>query len=155
MEVGTIFAILFILGIPFIIAMLVIEANKNEKDRMAQYSKDYQLLSEEQKATMTFEEYSRRRMAKYRFNPNKNDTIEVQVPAIIDCPACGKSVSNQAQNCPHCGHPIAALKCPNCGSTNVEPITNTDKAVSTSLVGVYAANTVINHHRCKDCGHKF
>ena len=27
--------------------------------------------------------------------------------ALIKCPECGKKVSNQAQNCPNCGHPIA------------------------------------------------
>lgn len=27
---------------------------------------------------------------------------------LIPCPACGKSVSQQAPTCPQCGHPIAA-----------------------------------------------
>lgn len=27
--------------------------------------------------------------------------------AIIDCPACSQYVSEDAQNCPHCGHPIS------------------------------------------------
>lgn len=26
--------------------------------------------------------------------------------AIIQCPECGRSVSNQASNCPHCGYPL-------------------------------------------------
>lgn len=30
--------------------------------------------------------------------------------ALIKCPACGNDVSNMAEMCPHCGHPIAAEK---------------------------------------------
>lgn len=26
--------------------------------------------------------------------------------ALIECPECGKEVSDQAKNCPNCGHPI-------------------------------------------------
>ena len=26
---------------------------------------------------------------------------------LIDCPQCGKSVSDEARACPNCGHPIA------------------------------------------------
>ena len=29
--------------------------------------------------------------------------------ALIKCPECGKKVSNQAQNCPNCGHPISTI----------------------------------------------
>ena len=28
--------------------------------------------------------------------------------ALIKCPECGKEISNQAQACPHCGHPVQA-----------------------------------------------
>lgn len=155
METYQILILIFAIGIPLLIVLGYAEYSKSEDKRNAKYAKDYQNLSSEQKAVISLEEYTRRRLAKHKFNPDKDDSIEVQVPAIIDCPTCGKPVSNQAPNCPHCGHPIASGKCPNCGSSNIETITNTDKAVSTVLVGVFAANTVINHHRCKDCGHKF
>lgn len=29
--------------------------------------------------------------------------------ALIECLECGKKVSNQAQNCPNCGHSIANI----------------------------------------------
>ena len=48
--------------------------------------------------------------------------------AMIECPECGKSISDKAATCPGCGCPIASVndkpqaagaKCPKCGSTNI------------------------------------
>jgi len=30
--------------------------------------------------------------------------------ALINCPECGKRISNQAESCPNCGHPINFIK---------------------------------------------
>lgn len=40
--------------------------------------------------------------------------LSVSVPAIslINCPACSKKISSQAQACPGCGHPIAKIQLP-------------------------------------------
>lgn len=74
--------------------------------------------------------------------------------SIINCPACGGKVSDQAEKCPHCGQPMAR-KCPKCGSTNITEISGTSKGVSAFAFGVFAANTLINDYKCKNCGYKF
>lgn len=97
--------------------------------------------------------------------------------ALIKCPECGKEISNKATNCPHCGMPISsvkhtstptppadAVKCPNCGSTNVHIATqgfSTGKAVAGYLtigaIGALAGNIGRNNVKvtCLKCGKTF
>ncbi len=76
--------------------------------------------------------------------------------ALIKCNECGKEVSSNARNCPHCGNPInTAVKCPSCGSTNTRPISNASKVMSTIMWGGLAAHKVISKNECLDCKHKF
>lgn len=52
--------------------------------------------------------------------------------AIMNCPECGKEVSDKTSNCPHCGFPIyleinnslEKKKCPYCGTVNEHYVTN-------------------------------
>lgn len=146
----TIFIILF-----FVVAIVggIIASNIDNKRR----SKEYDNLSEEDKKKITREEYIKRKEAReINHSTNTNVLEDKEEAKIIDCPACGGKVSNKAKACPHCGQPIdTKIYCPKCGSSNVEPISGTSKAVTTWAVGVYAANTVISKYKCKDCGHKF
>lgn len=131
----------------------VVAAIKHDK----RSGEDYDKLPEEQKSKITREEYIKRREARWiNSSANTNVLEDKENAIIIDCPACGEKVSNKAKACPHCGQPIdTKIYCPKCGSSNVEPISGTSKAVTTWAVGVYAANTVISKYKCKDCGHKF
>ena len=43
-------------------------------------------------------------------------------PHLIDCPACGANISNQAPICPHCCHPIAA-------NSNPQPLQLEEKPI--------------------------
>ena len=38
--------------------------------------------------------------------------------ALIDCPECGKEVSDKARECLSCGHPISGA-CPKCKTRNL------------------------------------
>ena len=139
--------------IVIIVAVIVLAVKLNNSDKK-KFQDDYEKLSDEEKAQITKEEYVRRR--ELRTKAPTTDIHIVDVPKIIQCPACGKDVSNKARSCPHCGHPIdTAVYCPKCGSKNTEPIDGTSKVAMTWAVGAYAANTVVSKYRCKDCGHKF
>ena len=74
--------------------------------------------------------------------------------SIINCPACNGKVSDQAAACPHCGQPMAK-RCPKCGSKNVERISGASKGLNAVMWGAFAANTIMNDFRCKQCGTKF
>ena len=40
---------------------------------------------------------------------------------LIKCPECGRDISDQAKNCPHCGYPIEKkIYCPECGAEVAE-----------------------------------
>lgn len=97
--------------------------------------------------------------------------------ALIKCSECGRDVSDKATSCPHCGMPISrvkhtstptppadAVKCPNCGSTNVHTATqgfSTGKAVAGYLtigaIGALAGNIGRNNVKvtCLKCGKTF
>ena len=45
-------------------------------------------------------------------------------------------------------------KCPTCGSTNVEKISTTSKAIGFVAVGVFSSNFGKTMH-CKNCGYKW
>ena len=73
---------------------------------------------------------------------------------MIKCPECGKEISDKAEACPNCGAPMAK-RCPKCGSTNIEAISGTKKGLSAWALGVFAANTIFNDYKCRNCGNKF
>lgn len=148
------FWIVFIVIVPIVIIVGALIASKKDNERRG---KEYDNLSEEDKKKITREEYIKRKEARETNRSTNTNVLEDREEAtIIDCPACGGKVSNKAKACPHCGQPIdTKIYCPKCGSSRVEPISGTSKAVTTWAVGVYAANTVINKYKCNDCGHKF
>lgn len=73
---------------------------------------------------------------------------------IVNCPACGGKVSEQAAACPHCGQPMAK-RCPKCGSSDIEKISGMSKGLNAVMWGAFAANTLVNDFKCKKCGNKF
>lgn len=97
--------------------------------------------------------------------------------ALINCPECGKEISEQASNCPHCGYAIkpdspinvnvnsgCSVKCPKCGSSNLQAISDTHgKGVSfwklcfCGLLGLCGAGKTETDHYwvCQSCGRKF
>lgn len=98
--------------------------------------------------------------------------------ALINCPECGKEISDQASSCPNCGvtinsntsQPIdtnmnkGSIKCPKCGSTNLQAISDTHgKGVSfwklcfCGLLGLCGAGKTKTDHYwvCQSCGKKF
>lgn len=147
-----IIAIFIVIGI--VIGLLKKPPLENKDDELSKQLRErYRRLPPEARKGMTEDEY-----VKYYYNYNAPDTPYIKEniePTLIDCPACGHKVSSEAPNCPQCGHPIASKRCPRCGSKNVEIITGADKAVSIAVWGVFSANKVINHYKCKDCGQKF
>ncbi|MCC8014890.1 MAG: hypothetical protein LIO87_06805 [Eubacterium sp.] len=57
----------------------------------------------------------------------------------------GKAILEQRSNVP---------KCPTCGSTNVEKISLTSKAIGGALFGLFSSN-VRNTMHCKNCEYKW
>lgn len=45
-------------------------------------------------------------------------------------------------------------RCPTCGSTNVEKISLTSKAVGGAMFGIFSSN-IRNTYKCKKCGYKW
>lgn len=139
--------------------------------------------------------------------------------ALINCPECGKEISDKSEVCIHCGYPLKnssgiyetinnktydvgfllddkickidkiemvrnlsqcdlytakdiadkyspsnqtiqpktqsfVPKCPTCGSTNVEKISLTSKAVGGVMFGLFSSNVRKTMH-CKNCGYKW
>lgn len=148
------FWIIFIIVVPIVVFVAVQIASKKDDKRRGE---EWDNLPEEDKKKITREEYIKRKEARETYNSKNTNVLEDKEEAkIIDCPACGEKVSNKAKACPHCGQPIdTKIYCPKCGSSHIEPISGTTKAVTTWTIGVYAANTVVSKYKCKDCGHKF
>lgn len=89
----------------------------------------------------------------------------VPVVALIDCPACGHKVSNQAPTCPNCGQPIkppevprpaatstSKFCCPKCHSTDYRKIDSLERAASAQLWGV-GSGKIGKQYKCNKCGH--
>ncbi len=92
--------------------------------------------------------------------------------ALIKCPECGQEVSDQAPVCVHCGYPLkqsptvngnngnisqinpnpSAPRCPTCGSTNVEKITNLNRGISVAMWGMMSKK-INKSFKCKNCGY--
>ena len=98
--------------------------------------------------------------------------------ALINCPECGKEVSDKAANCPNCGvtiNPVPpqqkvsmnivhSLRCPKCGSTNLQAISDTHgkgasfwKLCFCGLLGLCGTGKTKTDHYwvCSSCGNKF
>ncbi len=91
---------------------------------------------------------------------------------IIECPACGKEISSEAEICVHCGYPLRKmlikkgyradekkspviqpvstniLKCPKCGSTSI-----TTEEIGYGTFGWIGASQKKN--LCQKCGYKW
>ncbi len=91
--------------------------------------------------------------------------------ALIKCPECGKEISDQAPACIHCGYPLNktvqsgnftysgggnptsnAPRCPTCGSTNIEKISNLNRGVSVAMWGAMSKK-INKSFKCKNCGY--
>ena len=71
---------------------------------------------------MVIKENNEKTPAKFP-SPQQPSLPEASVkPHLIDCPACGANISNQAPICPHCGHPIAT-------NSNPQPLQLEEKPV--------------------------
>jgi DNA-directed RNA polymerase subunit RPC12/RpoP len=106
---------------------------------------------------------------------NKKLAEEITMPKLMDCPDCGKQVSRRAASCPNCGCPITEiikpqpstvqtvstkttmLKCPTCGSVNIEKISTAKKAAYVAGVGILAPafKKVRSQFECKNCRYKW
>lgn len=99
--------------------------------------------------------------------------------ALINCPECGKEISEQAATCPHCGitlkqapvQPInvnmssgPSVKCPKCHSSNLQAISDTHgkgasfwKLCFCGLLGLCGTGKTQTDHYwvCQSCGNKF
>ena len=94
--------------------------------------------------------------------------------ALINCPECGKDISDKAPSCPNCGLPLkpkeeqsgARIACPKCKSENLEVITMSDGFSKTKaavggvllggvglLAGMAGSDKIKLY--CKSCGHTF
>ena len=80
---------------------------------------------------------------------NQNTSINT-----FSCPVCNNTISLNAEMCPKCGEKFAK-RCPKCNSTNIEKISGLQKGIGFGLVGVFAANTILNDYQCNICGNKF
>ena len=74
---------------------------------------------------------------------------------LMPCLACGSTISQHAESCPHGGQPTGVHICPRCNSTNTKTISGVSKATSIFLWGPFAANKVVSKFECKHCGHKW
>lgn len=76
--------------------------------------------------------------------------------ALIECTACNKQISEEAEACPHCGQPNKkGIVCPFCKSNNVEKIGMGSKVMSGALFGVFAMGKISKTWECKDCNSKW
>jgi hypothetical protein len=89
--------------------------------------------------------------------------------ALINCPECGKEISDKAASCPHCGNPIYTkeeeyLCCPKCRSKNIHSQHKGFSgkkalagAVLTGGIGLLAGTIGSKKIQmtCLQCGHKF
>ena len=98
--------------------------------------------------------------------------------SLIKCKECGKEISDQASSCPHCGCPInpsaqsisvnmnngPSIKCPKCGSSNLQAISDTHgkgasfwKLCFCGLLGLWGTGKTKTEHYwgCQSCGNKF
>ncbi len=95
--------------------------------------------------------------------------------SMINCPECGKEISDKADTCPNCGCPLKSsphtpvkinksVKCPKCGSSNLQAISDTHgkgasfcKLCLCGLLGLCGTGKTKTDHYwvCQSCGNKF
>lgn len=100
--------------------------------------------------------------------------------AMINCPECGKKISDQASNCPNCGYIInkssepainvtvegnkGGIKCPRCGSNDLQAVSDVKgkgasfwKLCCCGLLGLCGTGKTTTTHYwvCGKCGNKF
>ena len=76
--------------------------------------------------------------------------------ALINCPECKKEVSDSAESCPNCGHPIShKILCPNCKSPNIKKISGASKVGSAAMWGVFSMGKLTKTYQCKKCGYRW
>jgi|InofroStandDraft_1065614.scaffolds.fasta_scaffold91308_2 hypothetical protein len=99
--------------------------------------------------------------------------------ALINCPECGKEISDQAETCPNCGIALKkkedqaininmnngpSVKCPKCGSSNLQAISDVKgkgasfwKLCFCGLLGLCGTGKTKTEHywACQSCGNKF
>lgn len=98
--------------------------------------------------------------------------------ALINCPECGKQVSDKASTCPNCGVTLnasisnshsqldnsAAIKCPKCGGTNLQAVADVKgkgasfwKICLCGILGLCGTGKTTTEHFwvCQSCGNKF
>ncbi len=46
-------------------------------------------------------------------SPDPHNVDEDDSPALIDCPCCGRKISEEAERCSHCGNYISVEDAPN------------------------------------------
>ncbi|MGN0384564.1 MAG: zinc ribbon domain-containing protein [Lachnospiraceae bacterium] len=99
--------------------------------------------------------------------------------SLINCPECGKEISDQAAACPNCGFSLQktdptkisvnvnnspSIKCPKCKSSNLQAISDTHgkgasfwKLCCCGFLGLCGTGKTTTDHYwvCQDCGNKF
>lgn len=77
--------------------------------------------------------------------------------ALIECTACGKQISSEADSCPNCGQPNTnkIITCPNCKSKNVAKISVGSKVVAGAAFGLFAIGKISKTWQCKECNYKW
>lgn len=98
--------------------------------------------------------------------------------SLINCPECGKEISDKAESCPNCGTPMKeknqtvnismdkgpSVKCPKCNSNNLQAISDTHgkgasfwKLCCCGLLGLCGTGKTTTEHYwvCQSCGNKF
>lgn len=84
---------------------------------------------------------------------------------LVECPACSKKISPNADVCINCGHPMNAsnteernekeIKCPNCNSGFVKRISKKSKVGSAIAFGIFSMGKLIKTYECKDCKYRW
>lgn len=96
--------------------------------------------------------------------------------ALINCPECTREISDKAERCPHCGHPVIIkntdiqsvvdepITCPKCSSKDIallkEGFNAHDACCGAVLLGPLgllcgaSESNNLNRH-CLKCGHKW
>ena len=125
-----------------------------------------------EKMTQDILEEIERQMKKDEQKEQEKKIKKYYTQPIIECPACGKEISSEAEICVHCGYPLRKmlikkgyradekkspviqpvstniLKCPKCGSTSI-----TTEEIGYGTFGWIGASQKKN--LCQKCGYKW
>lgn len=91
------------------------------------------------------------------FEVVKDKYVVLKEGVTVTCPECSRSQPDDERYIPlenqHSGN-LHIPTCPTCGSTKIEKISNTSKAIGFATVGVFSSNFG-KTFKCKQCGYKF